>query len=83
MGKNGNTNTGVHRMRAARKFAGFVIQNEATGLYWCGKHTWVSTMTRARHFEFEGGANDKTVTIRVQENNLGMALKVLNIGEVL
>lgn len=64
-----------------RKFSGFVIKNVDTKLYWCGKHTWVSTMTRARHFVEESKADDKIVVIRVQENNLGMKLKTLNIGE--
>lgn len=64
-----------------RKFSGFVIKNVDTKLYWCGKHTWVSTMTRARHFVEESKADDKIVVIRVQENNLSMKLKTLNIGE--
>lgn len=72
---------GIYRLRTPRKFSGFVIQNTDTKLYWCGKHTWVSTMTRARHFDHADTAETKTGVIRVQENYLGMRLIVLSLGE--
>ena len=66
-----------------RKFAGFLIKNEDTRLYWCGKHTWVSTMTRARHFVNEVAAEAQVIVIRAQEKSPSMPLKALNIGESL
>lgn len=66
-----------------RKFSGFVIKNVDTKLYWCGKHTWVSTMTRARHFVNEVDAEAQIIVIRSQEKSPSMPLKVLNIGESL
>ena len=70
-------------MANPKKFKGFVLRNETTKLYWCSRHTWVSTLTRAWHFKSSEDAQKQVPEIRVKERDTAMPLKVINLKDLL